>query len=339
MTTCFSNLLRGINRPEKDVLNILLLNSDERFQYMLAKTGHNFYFPSTQQSPPWNINIREIPNNCFLLSGNNLQEQLGDTVFDLVLCQERARDYSFLANLAIKFSSPIMSINNFLPLQEWNQFFVQSLADQIYNSQIFCSKHVCNSHGIEEGDCKIIPKCVDQELFDGWVGGDGKVLTVVDFYPGRKSTGFDMWQELSKQHKMNPTGFSPGLSDPPKCIDDLISSYKNCSVFLNTSSWLSCPVQLLEAMSVGCPIVTTKNTDIQDLIVNGENGFISNNVGEISSYISLLTKDKDLAKKLGDNARKTIVENFNKNIFIDRWNSVFYETIDKPCSLITEAVC
>ena len=340
MSTCFSSLLRSVNRPNNSILNILLINTDERFQWMLSKTGHNFYIPSVNQVPNWNTDIREIPNNCFLLQGASLQEQLGETAFDLILCQDRARDYLLLANLAVKFSCPIISINSFLPLENWNQFFVQSLADQVYNSQVFCSKFVCNSSGLDENDHVIIPKCVDEELFSGWwEGGDGKILTVVDFYPGRKSAGFNIWKDMCKVCKMNPVGLSPGLSNPPKDIDDLVDIYRKCSVFLNTSTWLSCPIQLLEAMSVGCPVVTTKNTDIQDIVVNGENGFASNDVGELISYTEMLIKDKNLAKKLGDNARKTIVKDFSQSVFTQKWNELFYREIDRPCSLITESVC
>ena len=41
----------------------------------------------------------------------------------------------------------------------------------------------------------------------------------------------------------------------------------------------------------------------------------------------VLLKDENLAKELGDNARKTIVEQYNLERFIDNWNNLLYSTV------------
>jgi len=336
MTTTFSSILKGVNRQENDKLNILTINNDEKLQWLLAKTGHNFYFINNPNSPPWNIQIREKPDNCVLLKAGDLSEQVNDVALDLIVCQNRSRDYIILSKLATHLSCPLLGINNFLPFPEMNNFYVQSLADQIHNAQVFSSKFVANSWGLSEEDVVIIPKCVDTEIFDGWVGGDNKVLINVDYYQNKANiTGFKLLEQINKQLPIDLIGINPGISSPAKDLDDLVCKYRNASVFLNTSCWLSCPIELLEAMAVGCPIVSSKSCDIADYIEHGINGFLSNDPEEIIKYCKMLINDKDLAKRIGEAGRKTMVEKFNKNIFINKYNSLFYETIDKPCSLLT----
>lgn len=335
MSTSFSSILRGVNRPKNDKLNILTFNNEEKFQYMLAKTDNNFYYINSAQIPKWNLEVKEKPENCVLLDPKDLSEQINDIAIDLILCQNRARDYNVLSKLSIHLSCPIISINNFLPFPEMNQFFIQSMADQIYNKQIFSSKFLCNSWGLDHKDCVIIPKCVDTETFNGWIGKDNKVLINCDWYQNKKNvTGFDLLEKIRTQLPINLIGINPGISNPAKDSADLVDKYINCPVFLNTSNWLSCPTELLEAMSVGCPVVTTKTTDIQDIIINGENGFITNDVEELIKYCKELINNKELASKIGEEGRKTIVEKFGKKIFVEKWNEIFYETIDTVSALL-----
>lgn len=335
MSSSFSSILRGVNRQESDKLNILTFNNEEKFQFMLAKTGHNFYFINNPQIPAWNTQVREKPENCVLLDLKDIFEQTNDIAVDLILCQNRARDYGALSKLSIRLSCPIISVNNFLPFPEINQFAIQSMADQIYNRQIFSSKFLCNSWGLDHKDCVIIPKCIDTETFNGWIGKDNKVLINCDWYQNKKNiTGFSIMEKIGKQLPINLMGINPGISSPAKDVGDLVDKYQKASVFLNTSSWLSCPTELLEAMSVGMPVVSTKNCDITDYITHEENGFLSNDVEELIKYCKQLIGDQNLAQKMGNRARQIIINGFNEKIFIKKWNQIFNETIDKPCALL-----
>lgn len=335
MVTIFSSILRGVNRPENDKLNILTANCDEKWQWLISKTGHSFYFVNNPQTPPWNEKVRERPNNCILLENRDLSEQVDNFPLDLIICQNRARDYGILSKLSIHLSTPIISTNSFLPFPEMNSFFIQSLADQIYNKQIFSSKFVANSWGLDEKDCIIIPKCVDTEVFNGWQGKDNRVLINCDWIQNKaNTTGFKLLEKIGQQLPINLIGINPGVSNPPTDINDLVNKYRNCSVFLNTSSWLSTPTELLEALTIGCPVVSTKNCDITDYIEHGVTGFLSNDSEEIIKYCKMLINDKNLSKKIGDSARQTVVDKFNKDIFITNWNKVFYDTIDTVSALL-----
>ena len=96
-------------------------------------------------------------------------------------------------------------------------------------------------------------------------------------------------------------------------------------MFLNTSTLSPVPTTLLEAMSCGCAIVSTATCMIPEIITHGENGMISNDEHELTSYINMLMKDHSLRKKLGTAARKTILSRFSEEEFIRKWNLLFDE--------------
>ena len=56
------------------------------------------------------------------------------------------------------------------------------------------------------------------------------------------------------------------------------------------------------------PIVTSHNKTSP--ILDGENGFCSDDPGYLKSCIELLIKDSVLAKRLGENARQTVAQKF-----------------------------
>jgi glycosyltransferase involved in cell wall biosynthesis len=68
---------------------------------------------------------------------------------------------------------------------------------------------------------------------------------------------------------------------------------------------------------------------IPEIIENGVNGFISNDEDELKQYVVDLLNDEDLAKELGEQARKTIVEKFSQEKFIKKWDTLFRQTAQK----------
>jgi glycosyltransferase involved in cell wall biosynthesis len=66
---------------------------------------------------------------------------------------------------------------------------------------------------------------------------------------------------------------------------------------------------------------------IPEVIENGKNGFISNDESELRGFIDELLKNPELANKVGNEARKTVVERFSEKVFIDNWNNKFDEVM------------
>ena len=68
------------------------------------------------------------------------------------------------------------------------------------------------------------------------------------------------------------------------------------------------PISILEAMSVGLPIVTTPVGGIPDVIRSGEEGFLvaPGSIDELARRIIQLLSDEGLRKRMGENARRRL---------------------------------
>ena len=70
---------------------------------------------------------------------------------------------------------------------------------------------------------------------------------------------------------------------------------------------------LLEAMSVGCPIVASDTGPIQEVITHGKTGLLCNFFDQnqyVRSIVQLI-EDQKLAKELASEARKTVIRNYD----------------------------
>lgn len=146
-------------------------------------------------------------------------------------------------------------------------------------------------------------------------------------YPGfvaHNCCNFQGWQRITRNLPVIVVGDTPGLSKPAPSIGALVNEYQTSQVFLNTSTISPIPTVVLEAMACGCAVVSTATCMIPEIIEHGHNGFISNDEFELRKYCTELLNNKELAEKLGNNARKTIVEKFSKEQFIQNWNQVFW---------------
>lgn len=85
-------------------------------------------------------------------------------------------------------------------------------------------------------------------------------------------------------------------------------------VMVMTSRWEGMPMCALEAMALGVPIVGTPVDGLKQLIINGENGFLSSDDGMLSQYICEILQDEKLYNKLSTNQiNKSIVVNNLQN--------------------------
>jgi glycosyltransferase involved in cell wall biosynthesis len=85
------------------------------------------------------------------------------------------------------------------------------------------------------------------------------------------------------------------------------------------------PNTILEAMSMGKPVVSTYHAGIPQAIQDGVNGLL---VGEkdnegLAVALEMLIRDRDLRSRLGAAARETIVAHFNANSMETKIRSVF----------------
>jgi glycosyltransferase involved in cell wall biosynthesis len=87
------------------------------------------------------------------------------------------------------------------------------------------------------------------------------------------------------------------------------------------------PKALLEAMSCGLPCIGTNVKGIREIIKHKENGYLcETDANSIRKAILEVLNNINLQKKIGQNARKTILENFNLEKILDKEIKI-YETL------------
>lgn len=108
--------------------------------------------------------------------------------------------------------------------------------------------------------------------------------------------------------------FLPGRSE--NIIDELNKS----KIFCLSSIYEGMSNALVEAICVGLPIVTTKVSGTEELINNGENGFIVN-IGDQESMAKALIKiieDKNLQNLFAEKNKAQAIK-FETNTIVDQW--------------------
>jgi glycosyltransferase involved in cell wall biosynthesis len=85
---------------------------------------------------------------------------------------------------------------------------------------------------------------------------------------------------------------------------------------------------VVEAMSIGMPVVALGTTALPEVIQDGVNGYISSDPDTLIDRMKELVADPDLARKLGRRAQETARERFGMDRFRREWDDVLHEAIE-----------
>lgn len=100
---------------------------------------------------------------------------------------------------------------------------------------------------------------------------------------------------------------------------ELESYLANADIYLSTSLWEGLPLSVLEAMSVGLPVVLSNCVGNRDLV--RDNGFLYKDKKEATNNINELIENKELINKKGYNSKILMDNNFYiKNMAISYLN-------------------
>lgn len=83
---------------------------------------------------------------------------------------------------------------------------------------------------------------------------------------------------------------------------------KSAKVLVMSSRFEGTPMVALEAMALGVPIVNTPVDGLKDLVINGKNGYLSDDNHILANKINSILKDDKLYKRLSAGAEKRFLE-------------------------------
>jgi hypothetical protein len=142
--------------------------------------------------------------------------------------------------------------------------------------------------------------------------------------------GYDLFLTARKQVPLDAVGMETeqfgGLGDIP--YRDLHSAVARYRFLYSPMRYTSLPLAIVEAMTLGLPVVALATTAIPTLIKNGVSGYVSCDPDELIARMRELVADRELARKLGKNARAVARERFGMERFTRDWEAAFRQALD-----------
>lgn len=133
----------------------------------------------------------------------------------------------------------------------------------------------------------------------------------------------DHYEQLAKDLGQGAfVNFAGGASDAA-----LIEYYQNASflVLPSINSHEAFGIVLLEAMSCGIPVIASDLPGVRNVFTDGQEGLLAapDNIVDLNKKIHILSADADLRKKMGERARKLVLEKYGFEILKKRLNQIY----------------
>lgn len=189
----------------------------------------------------------------------------------------------------------------------------------------------------------------DSEEFIGWNGETKRAINMTQSLKGRRvfchhdaiMSILEGFPYLVYGSGNDDLGAANGGELP---YDLMKGALRDNRVFVAGGTWPSpYTLSVQEAMMTGIPVVCIGQRLAEELpeigqndrfnyyempyiIEDGKNGFISDTINELRDDVHNLLEDQDLARKIGEQGRKTAIRLFDKNKIKEEWKK-FLETL------------
>jgi hypothetical protein len=158
-------------------------------------------------------------------------------------------------------------------------------------------------------------------------------LTIVNHLRRRgRRLGADVFSRVREQVPLDLVGMDAesmgGLGEVrPLELAEFEARYR---FVFNPIRYTSLGLAVIEAMMIGLPIVGLATTEMATVIEDGVSGFISTNPDDLIEPMRSLLTDRDLARRLGERARRAAIERFSIERFAREWEETFATVVGRP---------
>ena len=93
----------------------------------------------------------------------------------------------------------------------------------------------------------------------------------------------------------------------------------------------NCPYSILETLVVGKPVIGSKIAGIPELVKDNKTGLLNDlgNIEQLTEKMKILYKDADIARKMGEQARKDAIIEFDKKQYYNKIIKVYKDLIEE----------
>jgi len=309
-------------------VRIVTFNSHQGYVFLLCKLPFEFFIVEPKVSP-WDLRSRPLPENARLVTLEAARNLIAAQEVDLAICHNSfdlidLRDFDLPKILVIHLS---------LAGRIAAECAQISPAEFIATLQMVITKmgvHVVHTTARRAEEWGIpgtlIDLAVDPDEYRGYHGSHAMVLRVGHRLRELAATsGYYLQEKILGSLPSTIIGNNPLL--PNACIlpsyEAFRKAYREHRLYLSTldpNFTEGISLSFLEAMATGMPIVSTLNR--YSPIVDGVNGFISDDLTYLRGCVSTLLADIHLARRMGQRARETACEQFHIRKFHEAWQGL-----------------
>jgi len=136
--------------------------------------------------------------------------------------------------------------------------------------------------------------------------------------------------KLKVRNKVDFVGpFDPSIENQKS---ELMHYYKKASAFVSLGSWEGQPTRLMEAMQFKTPVIAFAAGGTADFVNDNVNGVIIRELNEnlLAEKLELILSDAAFSKKLGEEARKTIINEYSWDKTFEKIRKVYTDKTSIP---------
>jgi glycosyltransferase involved in cell wall biosynthesis len=303
-------------------LRILTWHVHGNYLYYLTQVPHDFYLVTKPSHPPgyagkvgvlpWGDNVHEIP-----------ADRVAAHEFDVILFQHRTHWFDDRLNVLSDTQRrlPTVYIEHDPPQQNafeerhWVQDTQTLLIHVTHFNRLMWDSGATPTRVIEHG--VVVPEGVR------YSGEKARGIVVVNHLQQRgRRLGSDVFADVAQRVPLDLVGMEAKSAGGIGEIDNLklaafTAQYR---FFFNPIRWTSLGLAVVEAMTIGMPIVGLATTELATVIRNGESGYIDTSVNGLVDVMRALLHDPAEARRLGEGARRVALERFHIDRFVRDWN-------------------
>jgi len=302
---------------------LLVFNCHEAWVYQLAALGYELDIVvglKGQYKSTWDDQMRPLPPNSRLISLSDALRSKTDYSCIIV------HNISDLLDVRPRSEPRLMVIHSTLEgraLEEKSSVQPQEMKEMLHKYIELVGGHAVavsmlkgSSWGFTDD---IVPFCADPTDYLPYSGQDACGLRICNFLQSRKR--ILLWDFHEKAFEGLPiriVGHNPGMPGVSAArnwgrLKELLQSHR---FYIHTADPRledGCNMATVEAMAAGMPILGNKHPGSP--VEHEVSGFLSDDADELRGFARMLLEDRDLAIRMGRQARKTAIERFSPVAF------------------------
>lgn len=302
---------------------LLVFNCHEAWVYQLGELGYDLDIIvglKGQYKQTWDEQIRPVPPNCRLVTLSEAQQSstsyyciIMHNITDLLDVKHRSEPRLTVIHLSIE--ARLVEEKSSIEPEKMKEMLHKYLK-LVGGHAVAVSKFKGNSWGFTED---IVPFGAAPDDYLPYCGEKACGLRISNFIDKRKqSLLWDFHERVFDGIAVRIVGHNPSMpgvaaSESWEHLKKILQSHR---FYIHTADPRledGYNMATIEAMAAGMPVLGNRHPT--SLIKHGLSGFLSDEPDALRKYAGILLEDRDLAAKMGQQARKTAMEHFSMSKF------------------------